>query len=83
MLSSKQEVKIDTRGLTPGQLKTVEELKTLLESPSVTKLVIWNESTEEYGDAATPEMGAEVVDDGMVAIGFFDGSGTLQGDWIV
>ena len=83
MVSDKQEVTIDTRGLTPGQLKTVEELKTLLESPSVTKLAIWNESTEEYGDAATPEMGAEVVDDGMTAIGFFNEAGDLIGDWII
>jgi hypothetical protein len=82
MISDKQEVRIDTRGLTFGQLATVAELKTLLESPSVTKLVIWNESNEEYGDATKPEMGVEVVDDGKVAIGYFDEIGQLKGDWI-
>lgn len=82
MVSDKQEVRIDTRGLTFGQLETVKELKTLLESPSVTKLEIWNESDTEFGDPTKPEMGASVTDDGMTMVGFFGADGKLVGDWM-
>lgn len=65
---------------TPGEQETIDMLTNTgpnsTMAASTTEVDIWR-------DEETGQMTAKVVDDGMVAIAWFDTDGNIDGDWIV
>ena len=63
---------INTKGATPKQVETAKMMEKELSYASVSSLEIWMDG---------PEMGVQVIDDGMPMTGFFGTDGELAGDW--